>query len=523
MKIARFLFGKRIASLWLILGVFQFSFFISVAIGQSQGFYDSLDMARSKLNQGDIRTALELLETLEKAHPGEENLIRVKGQALYWSKDFNAMRAYFRNSLKTYPNLYWARLDYGRILYELNDWNESQEILKESLKINPHEPETNQKLAELNYWKGGSPKKSYDYLDEILIPFPDNELANTLKKEIRTGTSPYLSVGSGYFSDSQPLQFVNLSTTGNFYQSAIFQPGFSAEFRSYSSGIALQIAQATNKFSIPKTNTSLLLRGGMAKSSVWEGFSFTYGAEFRQKIPKNLELSLSADQEAYFFTLASLVDPIIPMSFRTSFGRETGNSWTGKISWQNTIFEDQNTVNTLGAWLLVPILKQAAFRIDFGYSLNFSNSKEVRFSEELPIRNTPKNTEIGAVIPGLYTPYFTPINQQVHGALGKVAINFSENIALSLTGNYGFSAKIDNPNMIFFGSTGMNPNAPISNKDISLVLVETSYIPLDFNAVLNWEISPKSALLLTYAYQKTIFFDSNSINLNYNFRIWNDQ
>jgi tetratricopeptide (TPR) repeat protein len=523
MKIARFLFGKRIANLWIILGVVHFSFFISEAIGQTRGFYDSLDIARTLLNQGNIQTALELLETLEKDHPGEENLIRIKGQALYWSKDFEVMRAYFRKSLKTYPNLYWARLDYGRILYEMNEWNESQNILKESLKINPHEPETNQKLAELNYWKGGSPKKSYAYLNEILNPFPDNELANTLKKEIKTGTSPYLGLASGYFSDSQPLQYLNLSATGNFYQSAVFQPGFSAEFRSYSSGIALQIAQASNKFSIPKSNTSLLIRAGLAKSSVWESFAFTYGAEFSQKFPKNLELILSADQEAYFFTLASLADPIIPLTFRTSFGRETGKSWSGKISWQNTFFEDQNTVNTLGAWFLVPILKQAAIRIDFGYSLNFSNSKEVRFSEELPIRNTPKNTEIGAVIPGLYTPYFTPINQQVHGALGKVAINFSENIALSLTGNYGFLAKIENPNMIFFGSTDMNPNAPISNKDISLILVETAYTPLDFKAALNWEISSKSAFLLTYVYQETIFFDSHSINLNYNFRIWNDQ
>lgn len=523
MKIARFLFGKRIASLWLILGVFHFGFFVSKAIGQSKGFYDSLDMARTQLNQGNIQTALELLETLEKNHPGEENLIRVKGQALYWSKDFNAMRAYFRKSLETYPSLYWARLDYGRILYELNEWNESQDILMESLKINPYEPETNQKLAELNYWKGGSPKKSYAYLNEILKPFPDNELAKALKKEIKTATSPYLGLASGYFSDSQPLQFFNLSATGNFYQSAVFQPGFSAEQRSYSSGIALQIAQASNKFSIPKSNTSMLIRVGLANSSEWEGFAFTYGAEFRQKFPKNLEWSLSADQEAYFFTLASLADPIIPLTFRTGFGREAGTNWTGKISLQNAIFEDQNTVNTLSAWLLVPILKKAAFRIDFGYSLIFSNSKAVRFSEEIPIRNTPKNTEIGAAIPGLYTPYFTPINQQVHGALGKVAINLSETIGMSLTGNFGFSAKIDNPNMIFFGSTGMNPNAPISNKDISLILVETTYTPLDFKAELNWKISPKSTFMLSYTYQKTIFFDSNSINLNYNFRIWNDQ
>jgi tetratricopeptide (TPR) repeat protein len=523
MNITRFLFGKRIVRLCLVLSIFHFNSFISVSFGQSQGFYDSLDLARSNLNQGEIRAALALLEILERNHPGEENLIRVKGQALYWSKDFNATKDYFRNSLKTYPDLYWARLDYGRILYELNDWNESRDILKESLKINPYEPETNQKLAELNYWKGGSPKKSYAYLREILIPFPDNEQANLLKNEIRTVTSPYLSVGSGYFTDSQPLQYVNFSGTGNFYLSSVFQPGFSAEFRSYNSGIAVQIAQVSNKFSIPTTGSSLLLRGGMTKSSVWENLGLLYGAEFRQKFPAKMELALSADRESYFYTLASLSEPILPFSFRAGIGRETGNSWMGKVFWQKSVFQDENSVSTLGGWLLVPVLKHSAFRFDLGYSFGFSNSEEVRFSEELPIRNTPKNTAIGAVIPGLYTPYFTPINQQIHGALGKMSVNLSPKVEISLTGNYGFSARIDNPNMIYFGSSVQNPNTPIFKKDISLVLSETDYTPIDIKTVLNWKKSPKSAFLLTYAYQKTIFFDSHTLNLNYNFRIWNDQ
>jgi tetratricopeptide (TPR) repeat protein len=523
MKDTRFLIGRLISRIWLVIIVFHFNSFISVSFGQSQVFYDSLELVRSQLNQGEIRPALDLLEILERNHPGEENLIRVKGQALYWSKDFNATKDYFRNSLKTYPNLYWARLDYGRILYELNEWNESKKILEECLKINPYEPETNQKLAELNYWRGGSPKKSYAYLLKILDPFPDNELANTLKNEIKTITSPYLGVAAGYFSDSQPLQYVNFSGTVNFYLSSVFQPGFSTEFRSYSSGIAVQVAQVSNKFSLQRTYTSFLFRGGIANSSVWESFELTYGAELRQKLPAKMELALSADRESYFYTLASLSEPILPFSFRAGIGRETGDSWMGKVFWQKSVFQDENSVSTLGGWLLVPVLKHSAFRFDLGYSLNFSNSEEVRFAEELPIRNTPKNTEIGAVIPGLYTPYFTPINQQIHGALGKMSVYLSPKVEISLTGNYGFSAKIDNPNMIYFGSSVQNPNAPISKKDISLVLSETSYTPIDVKTVLNWKKSPKSAFLLTYAYQKTIFFDSHSINLNYNFRIWNDR
>lgn len=526
MKIVQFFFERYIFTPCILIGLISFTFSISESKGQSQTYYDSLGLAKIQLNQGKISEALKLLENLEKNHPGDENVIRVKGQALYWSKDFIQTKAYFRNSIQSYPSLAWIKLDFGRILYELNEFPESEEFLQEFLLLQPDYPEAVQMLAEINYWTGGKPKVSYQYLDKILTPYPENEQARRIKKEIQQNTAPRIGILSTVYADSQVMQYIGFHATGEFYHSAKLQPGFLGENRTYESGESVQIAQVTLKSSFVKSGTDSYLRGGIVNSSLWENQELTYGVEVRQKLPSNLSLSASFDQEFYLYTLASLSQPINPVTFRGSFGRETGKRWTGKILYQKSLFEDENWVQTIAAWVLLPVLQSNLLNLSLGYSFNFSDSKEVRFSEDLPIKNQVGNTEFETVIPGSYNPYFTPMDQIINGALAKLRIDFNPDFSLSLSGNVGFKARIDNPNMVYYGtppSQGQGQgNKPISQEDIYLILVDQEFTPLDFNASVNWKITPKSALMTSYNYQETIFFNSHLFNLGLKVSFWNE-
>lgn len=493
----------------------------SIGIAQTQGYYDSLELARSKMDEKKLIEAFEILDQLEKQFPGEENLIRIKGQALYWSQDFELTKSFFRTKISSFPDLQWIKLDYGRILYELHENKEAKGILDQFLAHQPEHPEANQMMATLNYWVGQSPKKSYDYLEKILIPFPDNPSALELQKEIREGTSPFFKIITGYFSDSQPLQFFNFQQEGSFYLHSKIQPGYSLNYRNYSNGINVFSIQAWNKIGWTQTGTPLLLRGGMASSSIWDGAELTFGGVFSQRISKDIELRASVDREAYFYTLASLQEKIIPLVFRAELGREVGSTWTGKVLFQRSNFEDNNSVQTISFWGLYSLMNQNLVRIDLGYAFMTSDSEEVRFEPNQPILNRPNNTAIGEVIPGSYTPYFTPIHQQVHGLLAKLNVNFSGNVKLAISGNVGVYAEIDNPNTIYYGGPGVG-NAPIKPSDIFLELFPTRYNPMDLSAEITCNLSSGTSLKMQYTYQKTIFFESNAIQAGLNFRIWND-
>lgn len=512
MKISLYFLSKS-----LLIG---FGFFLcsQTSLAQQKSFYDSLDLAKSELNQQRFAEAFIILDRLEERFPGEENLIRIKGLGLYWKKDFAGCKVYFEEKINTYSQLPWIKLDFGRILFELQEWKYSQSVLEDFLTFIPDDPEALQMLAAVNYWTGGNPSKSYGYLDEILNRFPDNPSAKQLKSEIWEQTAPLADLQMGYFSDSQPLSYLEVSHSMASYSSAIFQPGYRINFRAISSGERIIQGQVSNKTNILSTGTSFQVRLGFANSSAWDTPEILYGLSISQKIIGDWLLNLSADQEAYFYTKASIVQKVLPQTIKAEVGKDTGQKLTGKVSYQRSVFEDSNWVDTFSAWMLYPILKNSIFRLDLGYAFTLANSQSVRFLPDFPLSG-PINS--GEILPGIYSPYFTPINQQIHGGLAKLSLDLSQNIKFTFSGNGGFFAQLDNPNTVYYGNS-INGNAPIPDGDIFLELYPTRYTPLDFSSTLAWKATRRTSLSFKHHYMKTIFFDSNLFQIGYNFRLGHD-
>ncbi|MFT7362295.1 MAG: tetratricopeptide (TPR) repeat protein [Algoriphagus sp.] len=505
-------FGKYLC----IVSVFIYSINCNA---QSQGYFDSLTLSKNLLNEGLIREASEILKVMESSYPGDENLIRVRGQAFYWSKDFGKTKEYFSKSIAAYPALQFIKLDYGRILYELQSFREAVPVLESFILENPDDPEANQLLGQLNYWLGRSPKKSVKYLDKILDPYPDNEAAKALKQEIEKATSPVFSIYTGYFSDSQPMNFSFLEGEFGFYTSALLQPKITASISSYQAGQLISTFTLRNTSSFIPTGTTITLSGGFVASTSWENGVGLYGLQLDQKIKSGFTLNLAAAKESYFYTLSSLDQTITPTTLKASFGRDYEGKFTGRLWIQHSSFEDDNFVNSFGAWFLYPVLKLPFTRIELGYSYTHGDSKEVRFGPHLPIQNRGNTTDAGTIIPGSYQPYFTPINQQIHGVLAKFTYSPNSSIKLDVTGNIGLKATIDNPNMIFYGIGNSLGNRPIVEEDLFLLLNPISYTPWDLSFNFNWELSDYSAFKLSYGHQTTIFFNSNTLSLKFTKRL----
>lgn len=502
-----------------ILLLLLFFLYSSEGKTQTQGYYDSLSKAKSILNEGQIPEALSLLEAMERNYPGDENVIRLSGQAIYWSKDFEKTKAFFSRSIEAFPSLQLIKLDYGRILFQLQSYREATSILESYLISHPEDPEANTLLAQMNYWQGGSPKKSYAYLDKILKPFPENEAAIAVKSEIEKATAPKISVQVGNFSDSQPMQFSFLEGSLGLYQSALLQPELKASISFYQSDQLISFFSLRNTSAFIQTGTSVTLSAGYTASNSWENGVGLYGIMLDQKIKSGFTLNLSAEKESYFYTLSSLDQVITPTALKASFGRDYGGNFSGRVWIQNATFQDDNSVIAFGAWMLYPVLKLPKVRLELGYAFTQGDSKEVRFGPNLPIQGRANNTDVGTIIPGSYQPYFTPINQQIHGVLGKFTVTPSASIKVDASANLGVKATIDNPNMIYYGTGNSPANRPIAEDDLFLILNPMSYTPWDLAINLEWELSPYSALRFSYTHQTTVFFNSNSMNLKFSKRL----
>ncbi len=500
------------------------------AFSQSQGFYDSLNMARELLNNQKINQAISILRSCEKSHPNDVHVIRLHGQALYWSKDFDATRNYFRAAIERNPQLDILKLDYGRILFELHELPEAKINLNEYLTATPGDTETQIMLGAIAYWQGKRPKKSLQHLFAVQSVYPDNQRTRDLIKEIRQNTSPYLKINATNYSDSQPLQVFQTHIETGFYQSAWFQPSIQFQNRMFQAGINAQHFQFSNKTTFPKSKTSFLMRVGVFQNSWSTENPYTSGIEIRQTLSHDFVFASGVDRSPYLNTLRSLNSNVMQTNYITSIGRESGTKFKGKVMFQHQQFDDNNFVQSFSLWTLFPVARTPSFQFDLGYAYFRAGSKENRFVLENPDDENLSPTGSGNTFPGVFDPYFTPHNQRVHSLLAKINFKLGTSVRISLNNNVGVFARIDNPEFVEGGSGGSGPGpgnpvfppSPTQPAGINKVFNLTYYFPLDLKGTISWEVSKKILLTSEYNYFKTIWFDSHTVSAGLKINFWND-
>lgn len=514
-----------------------------LALAQSQGFYDSLNTARNLMDEQKLSQAISLLKSLENSYPNDEHLLRLQGQAIYWSKDFEATKKHFEKSIESYPQHSVLNLDYGRILFELGQFKEAKVYLNEYLKTDPDNPEANIMLGKIAYWQGRRPKNSLAHMFAVQRNYPSNQESLEFIQEIRKNTSPYLKVGTSSFRDSQPLEYLQTAVETGFYQSAYLQPSFQFQNNLYGEGINSQHFQFSNKTAILKSKTEVLMRAGVFQNTWVPQPLYTAGIDVRQKLFHDIELFANVDRTPYLLTLASLETDVMQTNYIAAIGRETGESFKGKVTFHHQQFDDNNFVQWFSLWGLAPIVNTPVFQFDAGYAFLYARSKENRFVLRNPGEinlESPQST-----FPGIFDPYFTPENQIQHSVLAKFDIKLGSSVILTFNNNVGVYAQIDNPDF-YLGEPGEpggqirpgpgqggvgnpRPGNPFTppvdenpNVEIYKLFTPIQFFPLDLKNTINWSISPKITLSGEYHYFKTIWFDSHRFSAGLKINFWND-
>jgi tetratricopeptide (TPR) repeat protein len=491
------------------------------AAAQSKGYYDTLTLAKQLINEKRIREANLILEASEKAHPNKVDVIRLRGQALYWSNDFDATLLYFRTAIKNNPNADVLKMDFGRILFEMNRLDEARRVLTDYRKSAQEDVEAEIILGTIAYWQGKRPGKAFRYLNPVLLKYPANRRTAELADEIHQATSPYIKISPGYYSDSQPLQTLNLAADAGFYQSSLLQPTLQVQarnlsIRAESVSHRAESVQLGNTFSFLKIKTVAITKAGVFKRSWTNGVFLTGGLELNQKLSKTITISGSLERSPYLYTVRSLSTGVMQTNYTASLGREAMNRWSGKAAYNLQQFKDHNQVKSFSIWFLMPVVKSFSLKVDLGYAFYIADSKRNAYVNDKSLSEITSRYYPGYTITGVYDPYFTPQNQQIHSVLGNLTFIPTRSLKFSIKSNTGLYALVDNP--YFFLDY---------DKGHQLALYKgyhpLKYFPFEIRTAVSWALSKKIVLEGEYLYRKTVFFNSNSVSAGLKVNFWNEQ
>lgn len=476
-----------------------------VAIAQAPRL-DNVEEARKLAYSKNYAEAVAMLQRVEASHPSDVNAIRLHAQVLYWMKDFDGAISLYQNFLQSNPNRY-VQLDYGRMLYQLSRYKEAKPILEDYIKTDSQNVEALDMLGDIAYSEGHS-ETARQYFQKVLVQYPKNEWALKSMAELNLAASPYIKLLGAYANDSQPLSSTLGSIEAGKYFSNLLSPKLIAQIQSFdANGTNHQVSsfQLGNKFSFPTAKFDATFSGGFYQNPITSTSNWLGSIELNQKLSPAFSLNASASHQPYFNTISSLKQTVTYDTYIVALMLNKANGWMGWAGFIQQQYMDSNAIQSYAAWLLLPPLKLSDISFHIGYSVNFSNSNRDNFVATTPLAQARATN----VVDGIYTPYFTPLNQLENSVLANLLFKPDQNIAISLNSRIGLYTVADKPGF-FIGLPG---------NTIQKRYVSEKYTPIELNAKFSYSISSKTSLDAGYTYLKTFFYNSNVARLGLYFKL----
>lgn len=472
---------------------------------------DIVEQARNKAYSKDFAGADKLL-TSYTTNNDDLHALRLHAQVLYWMQDFKRAAQVHRKLQNLYPEVNEVKLDYGRFLYEMGKIGSAEKVLQDYLKNDPDHAEANLMLTYINIWNAhmGRAKEIALHMTNI---YPDNAEFHDVLKQITTETSPVLGFSAATYSDDQPLKYSALTASGQWYKSWLFSPSLQFRKRSYNSfeqDYGTSWFEAGNKVYF-KSKTSISFKGGVFNAAAVEEQFYTGSLGLKQHLFGSLSLNLGYETSPYQYTNSSILAPFSETIYKGSLKLEKDNGLLGEAGLQQQIFPDDNEIKTAYFWVLFPLINEQGFKLNGGYSYNFSTSDKSTFT----IVETTSGGGTGTRFPpvfnrpttrteGYYNLYFTPQNQQVNSLLASMRIGSDRT---------NFQAKIN----VGFQASAYSPSGGSST---SVNFEKVNYTPVEFESSLNIGIAKKFTLSGNYNYQSLFFYRVHMADVQLTYRFF---
>jgi|GEM_PF-2046935 len=476
---------------------------------------ESLDTARYFINNKQLNKAENILKTYHKNYPNEVNGIRLYAQVAYWQNELELAYSLFETYMANPKNPYQSELvlDYSRMLFEQYQLIKAMALLTEYIKKDTTNAEAFDMMGTISYWQG-KPISAKQYFDKVIKLYPTNDWANKYEGEIIDESAPYIQFHSGYTSDTQPLKVLDLGVEAGVYHSALWNPKIAFAMQDFTiAGVSKNayLLSIGNTFSIQSTKTTITPTIGLYKTIAGDTTKFTRSLAVNQKLNKYFSVTVNAARLPYTYTISGVQGAVVEDKYQGSLSYDNPKGFSGKVGYIYDQFMDDNNVQTAYLWALSPEIKASIFSFKLGYAFNYANALHSRYASTESVGEVISNYGKTTAIDGIYSPYFTPLNQQVHSLLANVSVKLSKKLSIAVSSNTGVYGTGDAP-YLYLQQVG-------TSLSFGSGASQTRFIPVKINGNINYNISKQLSLQFYYTYTKTFYYTSNaaSVNLKYRF------
>lgn len=386
------------------------------------------------------------------------------------------------------------QLDYARFLYELGNIKKVAPILSKFINKDSKDVEFLLMQANISFWKGDI-KNSRNKIARIQEIYPNTEITKSLTAQIEELTTYYINTNFEYQTDSQPLDFFAHHVTIGHYESRFLNPKLEMSTYRFSPQKELAITlKLSNQFYFDKLKLTANITGGVYKN-ISEKTDWIGGINFNQRLTQNASIKFGYSKNSVLSTIASTT---FNLTKQDVFGEiNYSNKWLlFNAGYTQQFFKDDNIIKSIGSWILSQPIKISNFNFQFGYSYNYTDAKDILFVFD--------NQGVG-----VYNPYFTPEEQEMHAGLFIVNYKPTKKLSLEAKANYGFIGTVRNPYPLQVSATSIEIGG----------FYDETFTPVELIGIINYSFSNRFTAKITYTNQETFFYKRQNINLGLNFNM----
>lgn len=496
-----------------------FFFLLQGKFTHSQTVSDTLNIAKQLRAKGKIHKSFSLLKKTYTNHPDDLNVAWLTAQTAFWANRIGKSKQLYEKAIKSNPDNLYLQLDYAKILVNSGEFEKAGHLLKVYLAYDSTNTQALTALARILFWRCRYQDASL-LVTKALKQDPKYQDASSLSQEIALARSPYLKFGAGYGMDDQPMQTASLMLGGGLYFNALSAIRFTFRvpfmIRDGKTANAF-IFQAGNTSFFSKANLNISVDAGVMRFPFKSIYTWTGNISIDKIFLHHLVLSVSAQKNPYFATRSSVDLRVIQNQLTGSIGWNDQNSWNGQATVEASTFPiDHNLIYTGYAWVFGPPVKFSVFQFRLGYGYNYSNSKKNRFVSEKSLSEIISNYVANEKIAGIYNPYYTPMDQQIHSFLLAITGHPLKWLDFSINANAGFYATTQAP-YLYLDKDETN------NTILKTGLATASFYPLTVQLQVLMKVSGRIHLQAEYTYMSTYFYTSHYAGIGLNIRFPNEK
>jgi len=460
---------------------------------------------------GNIAAAAELLRTQLAREPDNGDVARLLAQTLYWLQDFAGARAVYDIALARHPEDTALRLQYGRMLAETGERARARELVTPLQRIQTTEVEANALLGTIAYWEGDL-TTAQQLFEEVLRVNPTHAEARRQHEEILAASAPWVRVSSGFGRDDQPLDRVALGFEAGWFATPLLPVTVRVEPLIYrlddSTTRRLLAAEVSVAHFAPGPRLETQLSGGVFRRSISEQeLDWKARATLGVRLPRRLTARVRAERTPYLYTTSSLDAPVVVQTGTALLHFEDPRGWLGEAAYQHQRFPDDNTIRTVYAWQLVPLMHENAAELQVGYSFVTENADESRFVLALPVQPyLPGDPRFSTT--GRYAPYYTPSRTVTHSVIVAATLRPSRSTALRMGGGHALRATEDAPAFV------------VSSGQVQRTMTSRAFSPWNLRGSLEIALGGHATLSANGERGRTAFYDwwTTGLQVTHRFR-----